>query len=292
MSQEHIDSMTAAGKVVFTRSGMPRYKRYLDEAEGPPLGTVWTDINPINSQAAERLGYPTQKPLALLERIIQASSNEGDVVLDPFCGCGTAVHAAQALGRRWIGIDITWAAIHTIRERLAGAFEDLEYEVIGAPTTVADAARLAEEDPYQFQWWITSLVGARPAEHKKGADHGIDGRLIFSDGVTRQEVILSVKAGHVTSAHVDQLHGVVEKEKAAMGALLTMQPPTGPMRATAAKAGVYESPWGKHPRIQILTAEELLSGATLDMPPIGQVNLTYQRANRATKKEGTQGELL
>lgn len=135
-------------------------------------------------------------------------------------------------------------------------------------------------------------MGARPAEHKKGADQGIDGRLIFSDGSERQEIILSVKAGHVTSAHVDQLRGVVEKEQAAMGALLTMHAPTGPMRAAAAKAGFYESPWGKHPKIQILTAEELLAGARLDMPPIAQVNLTYKRGPKSLGKSGAQGELL
>ena len=275
-------------------SKRPRLKRFLDEMPGTLTTNIWTDIPPINSQARERLGYPTQKPEALLERIIQASSNPDDLVLDPFCGCGTTITVAQATGRRWIGIDITYAAIRTIKMRLADAFpEGLNYEVVGEPTTVADAARLAEEDPYQFQWWITGLVGARPAEQKKGADKGVDGRLYFSEGDSAQpqQIILSVKAGHVTSAHVDQLHGVVEKEGAAMGALLTLNPPTGPMVAAAAAAGIYVSPWGHHPRLQILTAEQLLAGKGIDMPPLGQVNVTFKKAPRARRKRGKQSEM-
>ena len=168
MSQEHIDQMSADGKLVFTKSGMPRYKRYLDESEGSPLGTVWDDIFPVNSQAAERLGYPTQKPIALLERILSASSNPGDVVLDPFCGCGTAVHAAQKLGRKWIGIDITHLAISLIEKRLKDAFGDAcKFEVHGTPTDFDSARDLAERDKYQFQWWAVSLVDAQPFQGKK-----------------------------------------------------------------------------------------------------------------------------
>ena len=133
---------------------MPAYKRYLDEMTGVSLQDIWSDIPPIGAQAAERLGYPTQKPEALLERIIRASSNEGDVVLDPFCGCGTIIQVAQRLKRKWIGIDITHLAIGLIKKRLAdtyGAEVRSTYEVIGEPTDHAGAARLAEEDKYQFQ---------------------------------------------------------------------------------------------------------------------------------------------
>ncbi len=167
---------------------------------GIPLQHVWTDIPPINSQAQERLGYPTQKPEALLERIILASSNEGDVVLDPFCGCGTAIAVAQRLKRRWVGIDITHLAVNLMKHRLLNAFGEgikKDYQVIGEPTDVEGARQLAAEDPYQFQWWALGLVGARPVEQKKGADKGIDGRIYFHEGdpTDLKQIILSVKAG-------------------------------------------------------------------------------------------------
>ena len=288
MSQEHIDKMMAQGRVVFTKKGMPRYKRYLDETEGTPVGTVWDDIFPINSQAAERLGYPTQKPEALLERIILASSNEGDVVMDPFCGCGTAIAVAQRLRRQWIGIDITVLATALIKTRLRDAFgDDAKYQVIGEPVSLSEAAALAAQDAYQFQYWALGLVGARPVEQKKGADKGIDGRIYFHDearGKTKQ-IILSVKSGHTSAAHVRDLRGVVEREEAQIGALLTLQEPTPPMRAEAASGGFYESPWGRHPRIQILTIEELLGGKGIDAPPLGQASVTFRKAPRA-KEEG------
>ena len=185
MSQDHIDKMMTEGRVVFTKSGMPRYKRLLDEADGVPLGTVWDDIFPINSQAAERLGYPTQKPLALLERIINASSNASDVVLDPFCGCGTAVHAAQKLGRKWIGIDITHLAVSLIEKRMKDAFQGVVFEVHGTPKDFDSARDLATRNKYEFQWWVCSLVNAQPFQgKKKGADGGIDGLIFFTDDHT------------------------------------------------------------------------------------------------------------
>ncbi len=283
------------GRLHFTRMGGIRLKRYLDESKGTILQSIWDDIPPINSQASERLGYPTQKPEALLERIIQASSNEGDVVLDPFCGCGTAIAAAQKLNRQWIGIDVTHLAIGLIKRRMEDAFGDaLEYEVIGEPTTVEGARELAEQDKYQFQWWALGLVGARPAEEKKGADHGIDGRLYFHDdssGNTKQ-VILSVKGGHTSVAHVRDLVGVLEREKAEMGVLITLEEATKPMRAEAASAGFYESAWGRHPRVQVLTVAELLDGTTIDMPPIKQVNQTFKKAPRQKKTKPTQPGLL
>jgi site-specific DNA-methyltransferase (adenine-specific) len=185
-TKEKMQALEDEGRLIYTRSGMPRYKRYLDEMAGTPLTSVWTDIPPINSQAQERLGYPTQKPVALLERIIGASSNAGDIVLDPFCGCGTTIHAAQKLGRAWIGIDITHLAISLIERRLKDAFPGIAFEVHGTPKDLESAVDLASRDKYQFQWWAVSLVDARPyGGKKKGADGGIDGILFFAATRTR-----------------------------------------------------------------------------------------------------------
>jgi SAM-dependent methyltransferase len=276
---------------------MPRKKRYLDETEGRPIPDVWDDIFPINSQATERLGYPTQKPEALLERIIRASSNEGDLVLDPFCGCGTTIAAAERLGRRWIGIDITPLATNLMKYRLQNAFGGkAHYAVVGEPVDLSGAAALAQENPYHFQYWALGLAHARPTEEKKGADKGIDGRLYFHDegvGGKTKQVIFSVKAGHTGPSHVRDLHGVVDRDKAQIGVLLTMQEPTPPMKAEAASAGFYESPgWGtKHPRIQILTVAELLAGAKIDMPPLSEVNRTFKKAKKAEAPPDVQPNL-
>jgi len=208
-------------------------------------------------------------------------------VLDPFCGCGTAVAVAQRLNRSWIGIDITHLAITLIRHRLRDAFgESAVYEVVGEPTSVPDAEMLAAEDPYQFQWWALGLVGARPVEQKKGSDKGIDGRLYFHDegesGKTKQ-VILSVKAGHTTVTHVRDLRGVLDREKAEIGVLITMEEPTRPMRTEAASGGFYTSPgWGRdYPKLQILTVGELLAGKGVAMPPVRHVSKTFKKAPRA-----------
>lgn len=281
-----------AGLVVQTKPGsVPQLKRYLDEQRGRPLGDVWTDIPPINSQAQERLGYPTQKPEALLERLVLASSNEQDLVLDPFCGCGTAIAVAQRLNRRWIGIDITHLAITLIKHRLANTFgNSVAYKVVGEPVSLSGARALAEQDPYQFEIWALGLAGARPTEQKRGSDRGIDGRLYFHDegtGSKTKQVILSVKSGHTSVAHVRDLWGVVEREKAQFGVLITMQEPTRPMRTEAAPAGFYQSPgWNKsYPRLQIVTVAELLEGKGIDMPPLGQVSTTFKKAPRAKPED-------
>lgn len=259
-------------------------KRYLDELEGETVDSLWDDIPPINSQAWERLGYPTQKPEALLERILSASSHEGDVVLDPFCGCGTAIATAQKMNRRWIGIDITHLAINLVRHRLQNAFgPSLAFEVTGEPKDLSGAAQLAASEPYQFQWWALGLVGARPAEQRKGADQGIDGRLFFHDegGGHTKQIIFSVKAGKTGVAQVRDLVGVLDREKAVIGVLLSMQEPTREMRKEAAAAGFYASPWGTgHPRVQLLTIAELLAGKPVDYPPT-RANLTLKKAPRA-----------
>ena len=258
---------------------------------GVSLQDLWDDISPIGAQAAERLGYPTQKPQALLERIIEASSNPGEIVLDPFCGCGTAIAAAQKLNRHWIGIDITHLAINLIKVRMMDSFgADLKFKTVGEPASLPSAAELAATDPYQFQWWALGLVGARPINEKKGADHGIDGKLFFHDapnGPTKQ-IIFSVKAGNINVTHIRDLCHVVDREKADIGVFLCLQDPTKPMRAEAAGAGFYNSPWGKHPRVQILTISDLFDGKKIDMPPIKQVNATFKKAPRTKDKKADQ----
>lgn len=249
----------------------------------------WWAVSIINPNANERLGYPTQKPEALLERIIEASSNEGDVVLDPFCGCGTAVAAAQRLNRHWIGIDITHLAITLIKHRLKDTFGDeiaKTYRIIGEPADLAGAAALAAEDPYQFQWWALGLVGARPSEQKKGADKGIDGRIFFHDepGGKTKHIILSVKAGHVNVSHLRDLRGVLDREKAEIGVLICLEQPTKPMRSEVATAGFYKTPYGNHLRLQILTIEQLLTGARIDYPPqYAREDRTFKKAPKAVK---------
>jgi len=278
------------------RSGALRLKMYADESPGERLQNIWDDIPPIGAQAAERLGYPTQKPVALLERIIRSSCPEGGVVLDPFCGCGTTIAAAQTLDRAWIGIDITFLAINLIKNRLKDSFgESAAFEVIGEPVSVPDAKRLAESDPYQFQWWALGLVDARRAEGKKGADQGIDGQIIFQGDKkgTFKSVILSVKAGKTGPAHVRELKGTLDREKAPIGVLITMHAPTAAMKSAAATAGFYESElWGqKYPKVQLLTVAELLAGKKVDMPPIRQVGATFKKAPKATRQGGKQGKL-
>jgi hypothetical protein len=313
--QEKMEQLLKDGRVEFRPNGkVPRLKVYLDEAPGIAVGDVWTDIRGMINLSNEMLGYPTQKPVALLERIIQASSNPGDVVLDPFCGCGTTVAAAQKLGRRWIGIDITHLAITLMKERLKDAYGiepvtrkapaksaaapaesapvaaegpgdyvvPAGFRVVGEPVSLPDAEALAAADPYQFQWWALGLVGARPVEQKKGADKGIDGKIVFQGDAPGkfETVILSVKAGHTMRAHVHELRGVLDREKAVIGVLITLQEATGPMREEAVTAGFWHSGlWNKdYPRIQLLTVGDLLDGRQIEMPPQKQVSQTFKRA--------------
>jgi len=297
-SKENMAELIKQGRIVQTKPGaVPAYKRYLDEMPGVALQDWWGDIGPIGAQAAERLGYPTQKPVALLERIIQSSCPDGGVVLDPFCGCGTTIAAAQQLSRTWIGIDITHLAITLIKSRLKDSFgAAATFEVLGEPVSVQDAERLAESDPYQFQWWTLGLVGARPVEQKKGADKGIDGRIIFQ-GETQgvfESVIISVKAGHTNVAHVRDLKGVLDREKAVIGVLISMEEPSKPMQTEAVTAGFYESTtWGKkYPKIQLLTIADLLSGKQIEMPPIRQVNVTFKKAPKVEKISEKQKDLF
>lgn len=282
--------------------GALRLKMYADESEGERLQNIWTDIPPISSQASERLGYPTQKPLALLERIIQASSNPGDVCLDPFSGCGTAVAAAQKLGRRWIGIDITHLAIAMHKARLKDMFglqPGKDYRIIGEPVDLESARQLARDDRYQFQWWALSLVQARPLggqagskTGKKGSDRGIDGVIPFIDDHSGKpkQVVIQVKSGGVNPAAVRDLRGVIERENAPIGVLITLEKPTREMETEAASAGFYASDlWQqKYPRVQILAIEDLLTGKPVQMPPAYSA---FKKAERIKKAQGTQDEL-
>jgi len=280
------------GLIVQSKPGkVPALKRYLDEQEGNLIDDIWEDVPPIQAQASERLGYETQKPLALLERIIKASSNEGDIVLDPFCGCGTALVAAQKLNRRWIGIDITHLAITLMRNRLRDSFPGIQFEVIGEPVDLASAKALARQDRYQFQWWALGLIKARPfGEKKKGADKGIDGVIQFIDDPSGKpkRAVVQVKSGHVGVNAVRELKAVAAHD--ALGIFITLEPPTGPMQTEAVSAGFYHSPgWNKdYPKIQILTIEELLHGKAVDMPPQTQTSVTFAKAQKITPKEGEQ----
>ena len=299
-SQKRMQELIDQGRVIQTNPGaVPKYKRYLDEMPGRPLQDLWDDVRGLGglgSKAKERLGYQTQKPEALLERIIQASSNEGDVVLDPFCGCGTAVAAAEKLKRRWIGIDITHLAVALMKSRLKTAF-DLEpgkdYDVVGEPQDAGSARALWEQDPYQFQFWAVSLLEAQPqSEQRKGADRGIDGVIYFVDGPRRtpQKVVIQVKGGHVSAPQVRDLKGVVEREKAALGLFISLEAPTGPMRSEANIGGFFYSDlWNKeYPRIQLRTVSEMLAGQGFDLPPRQPM---YQAAERVRPAEGEQGTM-
>jgi site-specific DNA-methyltransferase (adenine-specific) len=258
------------------------------------MQNLWDDIFPINSQAQERLGYPTQKPETLLERIIKASSDEGDIVLDPFCGCGTTISVAESLHRKWIGVDITHLAITLIRHRLHDTHgsELCPYEVLGAPKDLASANALAQEDRYQFQWWALGLVDARPAQdvRKKGADSGIDGYINFIDDTSgrAKRVIVQVKSGHVKAGDIRDLKGVLDREKAAIGAFVTLEEPTAPMKTEAVSAGFYESEHFKdrNSRIQILTIRDLLEGKQLQYPRY-RIE-TFRQAERKPKAKGEQ----
>lgn len=252
-SKKKMGELIEQGLIVQTSLGaVPQIKRYLDEMPGVPAQDIWTDIPIINNRSKELLGYPTQKPVALLERIINASSNEGDIVLDPFCGCGTTVHAAQKLNRQWIGIDVTHLAISLIQKRLRDAFGPIAIEVHGVPKDLGGAQALAEQDKYQFQWWAVSLVDAVPfGGKKKGSDGGIDGYIYFKpDGKVTEKAVVSVKGGqNVGVTMVKDLIATVDREKAKMGVFITLAPPTGPMIKEAASAGRYHTEYGEYPKI-------------------------------------------
>jgi len=295
---QEMERLFAEGRIKVDKDGRPLLRGhivYLDEKRGMPAQDIWTDVLRVGNTAKERLGFPTQKPLALLERIIQASSNEGDVVLDPFCGCGTAVVAAHKLNRRWIGIDITYLAITVMKERLQDSFPGIDFEVVGEPVDLAGARALAAQDRYQFQWWALGLVNAKPVgdDRRKGADRGIDGSIGFMEaGGRARRIVVQVKSGHVNAAHIRDLKGTMEREKAEMGLFITLEPPTPPMQTEAVSAGFYHSElWNEdYPRVQICTIEDLLAGKQPSLPRWASPG--FAKAEKISRPEGTQGELL
>ena len=318
-TQQILDLLDEKGLILAPQKpgSLPRYKQYLDISEGTLYQDIWAyqsgtsglllgskegideDVKWLDADN-ERLGYPTQKPLGLLERIIKSSCPDDGWVLDPFCGCGTTIAAAQKLKRQWIGIDITYLSISLLKYRLKDMFGDVAYRVIGEPNDLGSARQLAQDDRYQFQWWAGSLIKAKPLggqagskTGKKGSDKGIDGEIIFIDEAKAppKKILVQVKSGHVTSGHIRDLRGTLERENAAMGVYITLDEPTRDMRTEATTAGYYESPgWGqKYPKIQILTIAELLRGAELKMPP---TNISFRTAEHVKDDEHTQKGLF
>lgn len=288
---EGLVAMTGEG------AGWPHVRRYLDRMPGQALQDIVDDIPPLSKRHGERLGYPTQKPVALLERIISASSDPGDVVLDPFCGCGTAVDAAQKLGRQWIGIDVTHLAIGLIEKRLREGYGDaVRFETIGSPRDLASALRLAEDDPHQFQAWITLKLGGWPwMGGKKGGDRGVDGYFYYvgAGGATRTGVI-SVKAGqNVNPGMVRDLWGVMQRDGHALGLFVCAATPTRGMVEEAAAHGLMETEFGRFPALQIFTLADLFEGRSPRLPPMVSATRRASRVEtRASHREGAQGALL
>jgi DNA methylase/Restriction endonuclease len=267
---------------------VPQYKRYLDEMPGIPAQSLWTDIKPVNNRSKEKLGYPTQKPVALLERVIKVSSNAGDVVLDPFCGCGTTIDAAQGLGRRWVGIDVTFLAVDLIDKRLRERFPGSErtYSIHGIPRDLASARALFRHSPFDFERWAVSRINARPNE-KQVADKGSDGVARFYLNKTSVgRVLVSVKGGRTVSPQfVRELIGTVDTEKAQMGVLITMAEPTPGVLSAVNHGGTYTWPINGQtfPRIQVITIRQLLEG---DRPKLPTMLLPYGQAERAPAISG------
>jgi site-specific DNA-methyltransferase (adenine-specific) len=304
-----LDALDGRGLILHpkTEGSLPRYKQYLDTSDGTLFQDIWAyqpgtrgllrgtvegideDVKWLDS-VDEKLGYPTQKPLGLLERVISSSTDEGGVVLDPFCGCGTAVHAAQKLGRQWIGIDITHLAISLIEKRLKDAFPGIAFEVHGTPKDLASARDLAERDKYQFQWWAVSMVDALPfGGKKKGADGGIDGIIYFKpDGKRTEKALVSVKGGGNVSVNmIRDLHSAMEREKAPIGVFITAALPTRPMEAEAAAVGRFESEaTGRtYPRLQIITLAELFQGKKPDIPFVDQASVKRAKREETGRQE-------
>jgi site-specific DNA-methyltransferase (adenine-specific) len=289
------------GRVLIPEKGeVAQYKRYLDEMEGTPIKDIWYDIEHLHGSSREYLGYQTQKPEALLERIIRAGSHEGDVVLDPFCGCGTAVAVAERLKRRWIGIDITYLAIDLIINRLHDSFgsELADYEEVGIPQDVPSAARLFQLNPFQGECWALAKVGARSAREKRGADRGIDGIMNLRDEYSGEykKIVLQVKGGHVSVSQVRDLKGVVEREKAEIGVFLTLKNPSRQMQAEADAAGSFSDPQfpqQRFPRLQIITIEDIFKKKKVALPSWWYQD-TFKRGprRRKTNQEAAQNNLL
>ena len=310
-SKENMDKLLAEDRIHQAKPGaVPRMKHYLDEMKGVGVQDTWDDISPINSMAKERLGYPTQKPVALLERIINASSSPGDVVLDPFCGCGTAIVAAQKLGRRWLGIDVTPIATSLIQKRLYDMFEARDmrllsaadrqnagtlaraFRVEGLPTDEAGAKAMFEADHKKFEMWAVGLVPAIPQE-KKGADGGVDGLAYFDVGdKDLAKAVVQVKGGKAGAPDVQQLVGAMGKTGASLGFFVTLEKPTKNMLSEALSAGFYKAKSGvgrQVPAMQIRTVAELLDGRHFDFPVTVGSNVSFKSAASVAAAAGQAG---
>jgi len=251
--------------------------------EGDSEGVRQDDVWEIGRVPPVKQLYPTEKPPDLLRRIISVSSNKDDLVLDPFCGCGTAIEVAEELKRRWIGIDITHLATGLIKHRLMNRFGGkAKFDIKGEPTSLEDARELAAQDRFDFQNWALGFVGARVATVKHGADQGVDGRSYFHDegpGGRTKQIIYSVKSGKLKATDIRDLGHVVTREKAQMGVLISLEDPTGPMKAEAASGEFYDSTWGRFPRLQIVTIKDLLEERLPKGPPLG-ANATLKTRER------------
>lgn len=269
-TQEKLDLLDEVGLIYWPKRGsIPQQKRYSNENPGVQLQDIVTDIGPVSSQANERMGYPTQKPIALLKRIIEASSNKDDVIFDPFCGCGTTIYAAQEMGRPWIGCDVAILAIKLIRETLTGdryrLVEGKHFTVDGIPESVEQAEELFKHDPFQFQHWACERAGGFPMQ-KKVADKGVDGRLYFETKKELKSMVLSVKGGHLRPTDVRDLRGVLERDGVEMAGFISLKEPSRAMRDEAARAGTYEYAGMDYPRLQLITIKELLAGSEFRTP--------------------------
>lgn len=293
-SKAKMQDLIAQGRIIQTSPGaVPQYKRYLDEMPGVPAQNIWTDIKPINNRSREMLGYPTQKPVSLLERIIAVSSNPGDVVLDPFCGCGTTVDAAQRLGRQWIGIDVTHLAVDVITKRLLYTYGSDVFDSIdisGIPKDLGGARKLFAKSPLEFERWAVSMINAEPNEKQVG-DKGIDGVARFPLGGRGKigKLLVSVKGGKVISpSMVRDLSGTVEAHKAQMGVLITLSPATKGVIDAINHGGVFTHPANgqKYPRLQHITVADLLKKKRPQVPPTFLPYIAAQR-NPVTLEQST-----
>jgi site-specific DNA-methyltransferase (adenine-specific) len=295
ISKEKMEEWDKQGRLEFPKNpeGRIRRKRFLDELKGKPVQNLWDDIEMISAQSAERLGYPTQKPEALLERIIRASTNEGDMVFDAYCGCGTTIAVAERLGRNWIGIDITYQSISLILKRLEDSFgRDFTKDIIdkdtktvklpakvalqGVPQDIESARALANKQDdrlrKEFEKWAILTYSNNRAiiNEKKGADKGIDGTAFILHNAKQavKEVVFSVTSGPLTTSQIRDLAGVVSRESAAIGILLSLEEPTKPMLAEASAAGTYQNELTgqTYDKLQIVTIQEVIDGKRLSLP--------------------------
>jgi len=284
-----LDKLDSKGRIHWPKKkgGMPRLIQYPEDLPGNPLQDIWSDIKPIHNLATERLGFQTQKPLVLLERIIQSSSKEGDIILDPFCGCGTAVAAAEKLGRKWMGIDITYLAIALIKKRIIDHFPDAKFEIVGEPKSADDAKQLFLQSPFQFESWAVSLLDGQPYKSAGGGDTGIDGLLYFKDYEQKHhKIIIEVKGGGYNPKDVRALKAVIKREGAPLGVLLAMNKPTKGMLTEAAEAGKWSMPGSKRsfPVIQIVTIDDFLAGKRPELPDTSGTLKKAKRQKRDTEE--------